>query len=173
MIGHNTAPVIGRRSDHVTTPRRMGFTLIEMLLVLTLLASLLGATIGLMSIARTSNQQAKKELLSRQQIRRFADDVRRDVRSAQELEVVDGKLILSNEEPSRRTVYSVESGSTIRRHIEDASVQVPLTDHYRFNDSIKIEVQTMDPIGAVQWTLTQSDRPSQPIQILASRGLAP
>lgn len=173
MIGHNTAPVIGRRPDHVTTPRRMGFTLVEMLLVLTLLASLLGATIGLMSIARTSNQQAKKELLSRQQIRRFADDVRRDVRSAQELEVVDGKLILSNEEPNRRTVYSVESGSTIRRHIEDSTAQVPLTDHYDIGDSMKIEIQTMDPIGAVQWTFTQSDRPSQPIQILASRGFAP
>lgn len=167
------AMVRASRHSIRATCRCNGFTLVELLLVLVLTSSLLGATIGLMSLVSRSHKQATQSLFQRQEIRRFADDLRRDVRSAETSALVDGKLILSYASPVREIVYSVQSASAVSRAIKGTKGTDAPLDHYRFGVLANIDVQSLDLTNAVQWTLTQSDRPGRPIQIIASPRLAP
>ncbi len=148
-----------------------GFTLIEMVLVLTLTSTVLGGTIGLMSLARRSNQQANQNLLQRREIRRLTDDIRRDIRLAESSTVADGELVLSNTSLDWEIVYSVESNSSVGRRVEKMTEPAVQRDNYAIGVSARIDVQWLDEFNAVQWTITETDSPNEPIQIIASRRL--
>ena len=152
-----------------------GFTLLELLLVLSLLSSLLGGTIGLVAIARKSDQQAKRSGLIRQEIRRFADDVRRDVNAAVDVEVTEDGLILSQDSDDPRVVYRTASDSTVSRLVKSSTEKVKSKDRYAVGNDADIRVELVDEVNAnqdrnfIQWTIKESDRPGKPIRIIAVR----
>ena len=169
MSKNNASPIRSRPMRLGANHSSKGFTLIELLLVLALTSALLGGTIGLTSIARGSNQLAKQNLLKRQEIRRFADDIRRDIRLAESSNVADGELVLSNTSLDWRIVYQVESNSSVSRSVEKMNNPTVMRDDYTIGISARIEIQWLDGINAVRWTVTEMDSPNQPIQIMASQ----
>lgn len=152
---------------------RSGFTLIELLLVIALTTSLLGGTIALLSIVRESNQQASQDLFQRTEIRRFADDIRRDFRLADSRSLADGELALSSTALGWEIAYRIESDLSVGRSVERLGDPTVSRDSYTIGKDAEIEVRWIDAINAVQWTITETDRPSQPIRIIASQRSAP
>ncbi|WP_197455240.1 prepilin-type N-terminal cleavage/methylation domain-containing protein [Stieleria neptunia] len=145
-----------------------GFTLIELLLVLTLTATLLGGVIGLLSIARQSSQQAAQNQFHRQEIRRFADDIRRDVHHAERSVLSDGELVLTAASPDRTTTYRIEDESVVRRRVVESNDSAQSVDSYAFGKDANVDVRWLEELRAVRWTITSKQRPQQPIEILAS-----
>ncbi len=145
-----------------------GFTLIELLLVLTLTASLLGGVISLVSVARQSSLQATQNQFHRQEVRRFADDVRRDVRHAERSVVKDGELVLTVTTSDRTITYQIDEESLVQRRLVESNDSAQSVDSYAFGDDAKVDVRWLEDIRAVQWTITSRQRPKQPIEILAS-----
>ncbi|MCO8125394.1 type II secretion system GspH family protein [Stieleria sp. TO1_6] len=156
------------QSNAMLRGRRSGYTLVEIVLVLALMSSFLGATVGLLSLARDSNQLAQQNLLQRQELRRFADDVRRDVWTAKSSSLSDGQLVLTSDSSDSRIVYEVESESSIRRRVENDDDPQRIEDQYRFGDPIRIEVVRQEAFNAIQWTFTDAARLEDPIQIIAA-----
>ncbi|WP_372898713.1 hypothetical protein [Stieleria sp.] len=145
-----------------------GFTLVELLLVLTLTASLLGGVISLVSIARRSSLEATQNQFHRQEIRRFADDIRRDVRHSTRSVVKDGELELTTATSDRTITYQIDNESLVRRRLVESNDSAPSVDRYAFGKDAKVDVQWLEEIRAVRWTITSTQRPQQPIEILAS-----
>lgn len=148
--------------------RRGGFTLIELVLVLTLTSALLGGVIGLMSIARGSDQQSIRNLVQRQEIRRFADDIRRDLRRSENSALTVDEFVLSDASQNRRILYQIDSGSTIIRTIRDDNDLVVLRDKYSVGNNARIEVDWLEDAQTIRWAITEADRPNHPIQIIAA-----
>lgn len=151
--------------------QRRGFTLIELLLVLVLTASLLGGTIGLISIAGVSNQHAKQNQRLRQEIRRFADDFRRDMRLAEQCVLANSEVVLQDTSASLQIRYTIESESGIIRRVHKNETAQESIDHYQFLGCDRIEVQPIgqaEPANPVQWTISQSNRSMEPIRIIAA-----
>jgi len=148
---------------------QQGFTLIEVLLVLVLLSALLSATIGLISIAGASQRSSKGGLSQRQEIRRFAGDLRRDVRESETSSIASDSLVLTDDSNETRTEYQIESESTVSRAVITKEGATQSNDLYRFEPAAKIEMKRLKKSETVQWVIT-SDRPAEsPFEILASR----
>lgn len=157
---------------------RAGFTLIEMVLVLTLLTTILGGTIGLMTVVRSSDHRAAQNALNRQDLRRFADDIRRDVRAAEEITLENSQLILTHASSEETIVYHVDSNAVVSRSIKSPSdSSAPpgnaSQDHYVIGREADIQIQVPGESDTVRWTITEADRPQQPVEILAQRRSTP
>ena len=163
-----TDPIHLRSTVRHANNHPKGFTIIELLIVLAVTSSVLGGTIGLISIAQGSNQQSKQNLFQRQEIRRFADDMRRDIRRAESSTLSDGKLVLLDTSLDREVAYQVESDSVVRRSEENIEARSVARDGYNIGISARITVQWLDEINAAQWTITENERLVQPIHIIAS-----
>lgn len=144
-----------------------GFTLIEVLLVLTLVSTLLASTISLMMIVKKSDKQAARTLQNRHDIRRFADDIRRDLQSEREVRIQGSDLLIDNESESSQTTYRVRSGSAIDRVVTDADQKPTARETYEVGIHAKIEVRWLEEDRLIQWTIVESNRKSRPIQIVA------
>ncbi|PAY19790.1 hypothetical protein CKO51_09280 [Rhodopirellula sp. SM50] len=136
--------------------------------MLTLTASLLGGVISLVSIARQSSLEATQNQLHRQEIRRFADDVRRDVRHASRSVVKDGELVLTHATSDRTITYQIGEESLVQRRLVESNDSAQSVDSYTFGKDAKVNVQWLEEIRAVRWTIALTQRPQQPIEILAS-----
>ncbi|TWT92243.1 prepilin-type N-terminal cleavage/methylation domain-containing protein [Neorhodopirellula pilleata] len=162
---------MSRSHRHARRSIVSGFTLIEIVLVLSLVGSLLAGTIGLMSIASESTKQAKERRLSRSEIRRFADDVRRDVAEADEVTVEGEVMTISNGTPPTTIIYRIEPGQirrTKQTQSDDTSDQES-RDRYLVGPMFNIQTALKDDNRIVQWTLTQIERPEDPLKIMAAR----
>lgn len=153
-------------------PNRMptrGFTLIEILLVLSLLGCLLGGTIGLIKIIRDSDQAAKQSHITRQEIRRFANDLRRDVRSADQLAIEEAKLVINTDSPPSEIRYQITANQVERtKSIEPDEIRHS-QDRYLIGPDHSSGLKLLENDTAVTWTFTQTDRPDEPIEIIAYR----
>ncbi|MCS7469859.1 prepilin-type N-terminal cleavage/methylation domain-containing protein [Stieleria sp. ICT_E10.1] len=167
-MNRNKTPLMHSRPRGGHPATTGGFTLIELLLVLTLTASLLGGVISLVSIARQSSLRATQNQFHRQEIRRFADDVRRDVRHAARSVVKDGELVLTAATLGRTITYRIDDESLVQRRVVESNDSAPSVDSYAFGKDARVDVRWLEEIRAVRWTITPTQRPKQPIEILAS-----
>ncbi|TWT64818.1 prepilin-type N-terminal cleavage/methylation domain-containing protein [Allorhodopirellula solitaria] len=157
------------RIQRQTNGSKLGFTLIEVLLVLVLVSSLLAGVAGLLSLVRVSNQNGSSRSLHRHEIRRFANDLRRDMHSTQNAGMSNGELTLTSEDPSWEVVYRVEDGTLSRRKQNDADPPVVSTDRYGIDGEATIDLEWLEEGSEIQWTITSPDRSEDPVQIVASR----
>ncbi|WP_182865155.1 prepilin-type N-terminal cleavage/methylation domain-containing protein [Rhodopirellula sp. JC639] len=150
-----------------------GYTLIELLLVLALTSSLLGGVIGLMTIARKSDDAAERNLFRRQEIRRFADDLRRDVRAAAEIDLDADELVLGAASSDVVTRYQIESGATVIRRIDKGDAKRSAIDHYEVGNASRVEFELIDGNAAVRCTVSDGEGHGAAIQILAIKRPTP
>ncbi len=150
-------------------PRPQGFTLIEILLVLSLLASVLSGTVGLLSLVQKSNQQGQENLMQRREIRRFANDLRRDMRSAGEAEIKEDQLVLKNQSPPLEIIYQVDKGELTRSQAGGDDKAIKSYDQYRLGDQARSAIEWVEPGSRVQWLITLPALSETPIVILATR----
>ncbi|CAD71395.1 MAG TPA: prepilin-type cleavage/methylation domain-containing protein [Rhodopirellula baltica] len=155
--------------------RRNGYTLIEMLITLSIVIAMLGGTLGLVRLVRTSSKHASDAAIHRQEIRRLANDLRRDVASAGTIEVIESSLILKSADDSQIT-YELAPSAWISRDAESADAQPIASDRYLIDERSQVNFR-LQPISdedpetepsLVELTITLPDRPDQPIQILAA-----
>lgn len=152
--------------------RRGGFTIIEVITVLVVAIALLGGAVSLMAIAGRSHQQSKQNLLRRQGIRRFAEDLRRDVSLADDRKINDGKLVLINSALGAEVSYRPDSRTAIIRNVQKTENEIASSDQYIVGRDATIEVNWIDEINAVQWTITEAGSGNQPIEIIAAGTIA-
>ncbi|WP_233215744.1 type II secretion system protein [Rhodopirellula bahusiensis] len=163
--------------------RRHGFTLLETLVMLTMVIAMLGGTLALVSLIRTSSQHATADGLDRQEIRRLANDIRRDVADANQVEVDGSRLILDFSDSNSRIVYDFGSEPAFARTVESTDESVQSSDRYLINKSSQVELR-LQPLSEdeadsdretslVELTVALPDRPTKPIQILAAPRISP
>jgi prepilin-type N-terminal cleavage/methylation domain-containing protein len=149
-----------------------GFTLIEILVVVSMLAMLLAGILSLVTLIRQSSERADKDLLIRQEIRRFAENLRHDVHRSSNLtlDAEGSKLTLKNAEKS--IDYEFVSPSTITRTLNSDSM--PLArDRYGIGYDLNVILQSLDDGKTVQCTFEDRERNGIPIQIAATIGVQP
>lgn len=151
------------------TRSRLGFTLIELILVLSMVGSLLGGTISLLSLAQKSNQRGQRNFLDRQEIRRFADDVRRDMHAAEKAELAAAELVLTIASPPSEITYRVADGSLVRLVTNSEDGTQRSQDRYVLASDEKIAMSWVEEGAKVRWTITSPNRPLRPVRIIAAR----
>ncbi|KLU01638.1 putative transmembrane protein [Rhodopirellula islandica] len=166
---------------------RHGFTLIETLVTLALVIAMLGGTLGLVSLMRTSSQHATTAALDRQEIRRLANDIRRDVADANQVEVEGAQLILDFSDSDSRIVYDFGSEPAFARTVESTAQSINdsliASDRYLISErsQVQLQLQLLSEDDAdsdreaslVELTVALPDRPTEPIQILAAPRMSP
>lgn len=150
------------------TPRAGGFTLIEVVLVLTLFSTLLASTISLVTIVKRSDRQASRSFQHRQDIRRFADDVRRDLHRGDDVQINGNEVVIRNQREVLQTIYEIRSNTTIARVVLDSDQNSIASEIYQVGIEAQIEVQWLQEDRLIQWTLTETNRESQPLVIAAA-----
>ena len=165
------SPADRRFGNRIRRSRRCrGISLLEMLVVLTVAISISGATINLMVITRDSHRNAKSNQLVRQEIRRFANDFRRDVHHADRVKVTNGDLLVSGPAETEQFVYSVGTDSTITRSkIVDPAGPVVSSDRYRLGQDATMAFDRGADSHSARLTIRESSRPDRPIEIVATR----
>ena len=151
-----------------------GFTLIELVLVLALVATLLGSTISLMTIVKRSDQQAKRSFQTRRDIRRFADDVRRDLHSASKVQIQGTQtqgtgVLVVTENQTPPTTYEIRPGTVIVRVVGDSATH----ERYDIGIEAKVDVKWLEVDRLIQWTITEANPKRQPIVIVSALGSKP
>jgi type II secretory pathway pseudopilin PulG len=152
--------------------------LIETLVAFAIVIAMLGGTLGLVSLIRTSSQHATAATLDRQEIRRLANDLRRDVASSSDMEVQGDQLILVSRDTDSRFVYEFGSEPAFVRNVQSTDDSLKASDRYLINErsQVAFRLQPLLQDGSdseretslVELTITLPDRPNQPIQILAA-----
>lgn len=150
-----------------------GYTLIEVLLVLSLVSSLLGGTIGLMSIVQKSDKNSKQSFVIRQELRRFADDIRRDIHAANDVSIDESILTLSRASSEQSIIYRVDSKTSVSRVILNADESSAARDEYTIGRDAVMQIESLGDGNLVQWTITESDRPNLPIRIITATRIEP
>ncbi len=146
---------------------RNGFTILELILSLGLASSLAAGTVVLVSLAQKSSGSAKGNLQKRMDVRRFADQFRRDVHSASDLRIDGTTLTLTVPTSGDVITYSSGSSESLSRIVEDAAGNPSGRDRFRVGKNLSIKVEAIDRWGAVKWTLQEQDQTRPPIEILA------
>lgn len=160
-------PIVSR--PIMSRPISRGFTLIELILVLSLMGSLLGGTIGLLSLVQDSNEHGRRDLLCRQELRRFANDVRRDMHAAAHVEINETALVITGESPPSEVTFEVNDGTLVRRKTSNGDNTADAQDRYRIKGDVKAAIEWVEPGISIRWTITPQDRPANPVRIVASR----
>ncbi|MCC9655118.1 prepilin-type N-terminal cleavage/methylation domain-containing protein [Rhodopirellula halodulae] len=125
--------------------RRDGYTLLEILLVLTLTSVLIGSTVGLLSVIRKSNQRSTIESLDRREIRRLANELRHDVELASSVKHQGTTLILPMEN-DRRVLYDAKLEPGITRSVQSSDGKTIARDLYLFQQS-----------APANWSVTEAE----------------
>lgn len=148
-----------------------GYTLVEMIVMLAMLIALLGGTVLVMSMVRTSDQSSSQNLAVRQEIRRFADDLRRDLRSASRFQIDKTKLDLTHAISGSEITYRVDQMLHQINRVEELPGSTnSASDRYAFGQNATIKIETVESLNAVRLTVTDVRRPDDPIRILAIAG---
>ncbi len=148
--------------------RPYGFTLIELLLVLSLLSSFLAGTIGLISVVRDSERAAKQNLTRRMELRRFANDLRRDMAAATSFKISDSQLAIALKTPVWQIVYRTESNQTISRKVTSADDSATAHDRYVISNDAEMSVTSLDNGDTVEWSIRELGQADAPTQIMAT-----
>jgi prepilin-type N-terminal cleavage/methylation domain-containing protein len=151
---------------------RSGFTLIELMVVFSLLASVLVGTLTLLSLIRRSGDQADQDFRIRQELRRFAGDLRRDVHQASDLKIglPETRLVLQFTEKSIE--YRFVAPSTLTRIVDPDSTS-SARDQYDFGRDFDVTLQSIDDGQTIQWSFQDRKKSTVPIQIMATLGIRP
>lgn len=160
---HTTKSMLGKSMQGVR-----GFTLIELMLVLTLVTTLLASTISLMTIVKRSDHQARRSFQNRQDIRRFADDVRRDLRSASNVQIRGKDVLIGSQSQTTQTTYKIRPGTSIARVVVDSDQDSATQETYGVGIGAEIEVKWLEQDRLIQWTITDTNQRKQPIEIVSA-----
>jgi hypothetical protein len=98
-------------------PTSRGFTLIEMVAIITISAALAGIAVVLLQVLLTGQRAAKAAQEHAAIFRRLADDFRRDVHAAREAEPGESALTLRGFSPGsggRRVRYEIHANEVLR-----------------------------------------------------------
>ena len=154
--------------------RSAGYSMMEMIILLTLLSSVMAGVVGLMSVVRDGDQTAAENFLMRNEIRRLADDLRRDVRSTGRSDLLDSTLTLADLSGERKIVYQVESDSVVTRTLTEKSSSEKSRsnvsrDRYQIGKDLRVAIQLGQQKQIVQWTITPQNQAVPPIEIVSAR----
>ncbi|MFG0287303.1 MAG: prepilin-type N-terminal cleavage/methylation domain-containing protein [Rhodopirellula sp. JB044] len=145
----------------------MGYTLLEVLLVLTLVSSLLAGVGGLITIVQKSTNASKKSFLVRRDLRRFADDFRDDAHSAATAVVEQERLTLSRVSSVSTVVYRIEPQQHVKREVFDDEQRLVAQDTYAIARDGKIRFESENDNTLVRCTILERDRMKNPAEIVA------
>lgn len=146
---------------------RRGFTLIEVVLALSLVGGLLTGILGVLSLVQQSERSAGESVIHLQSIRRFADDVRRDVHECESLQLQKGQLQCALED-SKLVTYEIQSDNVVTRTLR-VDLKTMATETYHLFEAGQVDLQSIDDGRAILCTISDSQRPQRPYTILASR----
>lgn len=162
---------------------RVGVTIIELMVVITLLTAILGGTINLMSVLVASDRRSEQRRLQRGEIRRFADDLRRDLSRSVAFEATEDRLVIlpagevvgdvaGDRETITKIIYEVRPDSHLSRLVQRNRSAAPSRDDYRVGGEKKtamteIKFESIEPPGAVRWTIFDPDTMGKPLRIVA------
>lgn len=136
-------------------PTRAAFTLIEILVVMSVLSSVMGGAIALTIVMQQSLKQSDENLVARQQLVRFADDFRNDFHRAQRHRFQSGTLTLEFGDEQPEVVYQIDS-SSISRIVESDETKTKRQDSYVFGASFAIEPMSTEKAGTFGFRVTDS-----------------
>lgn len=148
---------------------RLGLTLIELILVLSMVGALLGGAISLLALTQKSSQKGQSNFVARQEVRRFADDVRRDMHMAETADLTKTELVLKVQSPSSEIVYRVDDGELVRTASDGGDGAPTSHDRYVLASDEQIDVSWVKEGELVQWSFTSADGPRRPVRIIAAR----
>lgn len=174
MKTNRRQPPPDRRSRRIR--RLEGYTLIEVLFVLTITGAVLGTTVRLVSIAQRSHESSKGSLLQRQEIRRFADDLRDDMHRTQSHTIKSDAIVLLKETDDADRIeitYQVELNTIIRRTANQESQTPTSSDFYTFESSAKIELKPGETDSLVECIIAAHPAEETPFRIQATHGVTP
>ena len=141
------------------------FTLMETLVVLVLTGSIMGTTISLINLAQKSYQQFEMRQKVRNEIRSFANDFRSELRKADSVKYLDGKVSMKSPDQGRFVSYQIENESSVIRLVETFD-QLPVNrNHYRFGTEVTVQFAFEDHLDSLSWTFTDLRYPLHPIVI--------
>ncbi len=161
---------LGQSNRRRATSVPRGFTLIEIVTVLVLLTALLGGTISLVSVASGSDKQSKANLIQRQELRRFADDFRRDAHTTADLSAVstNESSISFAAAAGGKVIYQIQSSSTVTRTAEDSEGNLVGSDSYGIGIDGEIEIRRPEASDLIEWTIIDSNTTNEAIRIVAA-----
>jgi type II secretory pathway component PulJ len=110
-------------------PRR-GYTLVEMLLVISGVAVLFGITVGMIHMLLRLDRGSRERLGEKTTISRLARDVRRDAHAAASARPIAGQRGVALEIDERRRVEYIDDGGRLIRR-ETRGDDTPLREVYR------------------------------------------
>ena len=141
------------------------FTLMELLVVLVLTSSIMGTTISLIHLAQKSYQQFEMRQKVRNEIRSFANDFRSEVRKADSVKYVDGKVSMESPDQGQFVSYQIENNSSVMRLVETVDQQPINRNHYRFGAEVTVQFSFEDHLDSLSCVFTDSRYPLHPIVI--------
>jgi prepilin-type N-terminal cleavage/methylation domain-containing protein len=124
--------------------RRRGFTLIEMLAVITVMTALMGLAVTLLILLMTADRTSRRQLIENEQIEQLAASLRRDVRAAVTAEVTDtpqalqSRLVL-NTGAEQSVEYVISAGRITRT--QSAGGKSAGREAYLFDDLVEAQFQ--------------------------------
>ncbi|KAA1261241.1 hypothetical protein LF1_37870 [Rubripirellula obstinata] len=149
---------------------RQAYTLLEMVVVLSLMGMLLGGTVMLMTVIRQSERDAAKALLHRREIVRFADELRGDVLVASDVQIADDQVTIEQSTRDKTIVYQADGLTMISRSVSSGADSGISNDTYTVGQRSEFSSTSYLDRDGLVWTLTATDRPDLAIEILALRG---
>ena len=156
------------RSIGIRSAPRQAYTLLELIVVISLLASLLAGMLSLVSAVSTSSRQADKNFRAQQEILRFAGDLRRDFKRSDRMEVDADDKKLTCGDNTQTVQYKLVSPSTIDRIVLDKR-SVPLAkDRFVVGVDAEVTLQSLDNGRTAQWSIAGRWMTDNPILIAAS-----
>ncbi|OYP34912.1 type II secretion system protein J [Rhodopirellula sp. MGV] len=151
---------------------RSGFTIIELMVVLSLLTVLFSGLIALVVSIQNNAQRSDRQFLSRQEVRRFTDDFRRDFHRSRSHTAEDQQVELTFDDESQTVVYSAAETSLIRT-VSDADGGIAKREDYKIGERFRVEFPNSETSDASRWRLVGKDERDPTFEIVATRKSEP
>ncbi|MEO1617832.1 MAG: hypothetical protein AAFV88_18410 [Planctomycetota bacterium] len=137
--------------------------ILQTMMYLVLFAALLAASMQTLALIRASEMRSQERTQFRRDLRRFADELRRDVSKSDSMSVTANQLTLRSS--GRELVYEMD-GSIVRRTLSGDS---PAREVFRFGPDAEQSLLQEGESG-VRWQVRRSDQPGEDaFEILAVR----
>lgn len=149
--------------------RRWGFTLIEMVTVLTMLIALGGTSLAILRTLHLTRQTSMARAISVRDVQRFADKLREITHAGASVVVnTDGRSLVLTDDEYQHT-FAVDGASEAIQYVAEPQRDDSLARHDRFalGDATEVEFRFEASQSLVEVELTHRRRSSPPLIILA------